>query len=47
MDYVSNENVTVVGEKRADQSAALLAYDMHLAAKRNERKKGKEKERNA
>ena len=44
MDYVSN-NVTVVREERQDKGAAVLAYDMAMAAKKN--KKGKEVKKNA
>ena len=44
MDYVSN-NVTVLREERQDKGAAVLAYDMAMAAKKN--KKGKEVKKNA
>lgn len=41
MDYVSN-NFTVVKEERQDKGAAVLAYDMAMAAKKNkQRKEGK------
>ena len=42
MDYVSN-NVTVSVEQRQDKGAALLAYDMAFAAKKNEKRKEKGK----
>lgn len=44
MDYVSN-NVTVSAEQRQDKGAALLAYDVAFAAKKN--KDRKEKGKNA
>ena len=41
MDYVSN-NFTVVREERQDNGAVLIAYDLAMAAKRNDvRKEGK------
>ena len=42
MDYVSN-NVPVSVEQRQDKGAALLAYDMAFAAKKNEKRKEKGK----
>lgn len=44
MDYVSN-NVTISVEQRLDKGAAVLAYDLAFAAKKN--KKGKEEKKNA
>ena len=38
MDYVSND-FTVVKEKRQDEGAAVLAYDMAMAAKKNKDRK--------
>ena len=47
MDYVSNGNLSIAKETRADQAGALLAYDMYLAKNRKGGKKRKEKERHA
>jgi len=40
MDYTSKD-FTVVREERQDKGAAILAYDMAIAAKKNERKEEK------